>query len=94
MLKSGNVRLFIRQISKIGFFRDQQGFNANYEVISALEFRGSIDHSGESHGHYICDVQDKTTNSWFRTNDNSYPVPIQPDAVTKKAYVVLLKRSN
>ena len=50
--------------------------------------------SGESQGHYVCDVQDRLTTSWFRTNDNAYPVPINQNQVTKKAYVVLLNRSN
>ena len=76
------------------FFRDVQGWEANYKVISAIEFRGSINAAGESQGHYICDIQEKFTQAWFRTNDNSIPVPIQQDEVTRKAYVVLLHRSD
>ena len=76
------------------FFRDFQGMDATYKAVSVLEFRGSINSSGESQGHYICDVQDKSTTSWFRTNDNSFPISINQDQVSKKAYVVLLKRSN
>ena len=68
--------------------------DATYKAVSVLEFRGSINSSGESQGHYICDVQDKSTTSWFRTNDNSFPISINQDQVSKKAYVVLLKRSN
>ena len=74
--------------------RDTHGLDATYKAISAIEFQGTINSSGESQGHYVCDVQDKLTTSWFRTNDNSYPVPINQNQVTKKAYVVLLNRSN
>ena len=65
-----------------------------YEAISVIEFKGSINAFGESHGHYICDLQEAISNSWFRTNDNHYPVPINQDQVTSNAYVILMKRSN
>ena len=78
----------------IHYFRDAQGLEACYNAISVIEFQGSINSSGNSNGHYICDIQEKATNQWFRTNDNSNPVPIQQDQVTKKAYVVLLKRRD
>ena len=76
------------------FLRDFQDVDARYKAVSVLEFLGSINSSGVSQGHYICDVQDKSTTSWFRTNDNSFPVSINEDQVSKKAYVVLLKRLN
>ena len=76
----------------VNHFRDDQGLQACYSAISVIEFQGSISSSGNSQGHYICDIQEKTTNQWFRTNDNRKPVPIQQDQVTKKGYVVLLKR--
>ena len=57
-----------------------------------IEFQGSINSSGQSQGHYICDVQDQWRKCWYRTNDNSIPVQIREDQVTKKAYIVLLKR--
>ena len=59
-----------------------------------LEFRGSINSSGESQGHYICDVQDKTSTSWFRTNDNRIPVPIEPDIVSNLANVILYRKMD
>ena len=46
----------------------------------------------ESRGHYICDVKDKLSNCWFRTNDNCDPVPINVDDVSKYGYVILLKK--
>ena len=71
-----------------------QGYDAIYTPISIVEFRGSINHLGQSQGHYICDVQEQRSKSWFRTNDNCYPVPIHSDQVSKNAYIVLLKRSD
>ena len=65
-----------------------------YKPISIIEFQGRITSSGQSAGHYICDVQEQESNMWFRTNDNNSPFRINPDQVSKKAYVVLLKRSN
>ena len=98
-VSTGNINIrygkFIMRFMMIFFFfRDFQGMDATYKAVSVLEFRGSINSSGESQGHYICDVQDKSTTSWFRTNDNSFPISINQDQVSKKAYVVLLKRSN
>ena len=59
-----------------------------------IEFRGSINSAGQSQGHYVCDVQEQSSKLWFRTNDNSYPLEILEEQVTKQAYVVLLKREN
>ena len=59
-----------------------------------IEFRGSINSAGQSQGHYICDVQEQSSKLWFRTNDNSYPLEILKEQVTKQAYVILLKRED
>ena len=89
------ARLFqiIPTIITLYYFRDMQGHEANYEVISIIEFKGSLNSSGQSQGHYICDVQEQSTTSWFRTNDNCYPIPILLENVSKNAYVILLKRT-
>ena len=71
-----------------------QGCDATYKPISIIEFQGWIGASGQSQGHYISDVQEQTSKAWFRTNDNSFPVPIQSDEVSKKPYVILLSRSD
>ena len=71
-----------------------QGCDATYRPTSIIEFRGQISNSGQSQGHYISDVQEQTSKAWFRTNDNSYPVPIPLDEVSKKPYVILLARSD
>ena len=75
-------------------FRDGYGNTASYDAISIIEFRGSINNSGQSQGHYICDLQEQRSRYWFRTNDNRDPVKINKDEVTKNAYVVLMKRSD
>ena len=74
--------------------RDDNGNSANYRAISLIEFQGTINSAGQSQGHYICDILEQSNKNWFRTNDNSYPEVINPDQVTKKAYVVLLQRSD
>ena len=71
-----------------------RGHEANYQAISIIEFEGSINASGQSHGHYICDVEDQSSKSWYRTNDNYHPIPICLEDVSKQAYVILLKRSD
>ena len=75
-------------------FRDSDEYEAVYKPISIIEFQGRIGSSGQSEGHYICDVQEQKSNIWFRTNDNNSPFAINPDQVSKKAYVILLKRSD
>ena len=50
--------------------------------------------TGESDGHYICDIKEKSTGSWFRTNDNYEPQYIEEVDVTKKAYVILYRKIN
>ena len=57
-----------------------------------VEFRGSLTPTGESYGHYICDIKEKTSSLWFRTNDNQHPVEISTSNVSKNGYVYLYKR--
>ena len=71
-----------------------QGFEAIYDPISIIDFQGSINSSGQSQGHYVCDVQEQTSKLWFRTNDNCYPKQISSAQVSNKAYVILLKKSK
>jgi hypothetical protein len=68
------------------------GHEAEYQAMSIIEFEGSINSSGQSHGHYICDVQDQSSKLWYRTNDNCHPIPIHLEDVSKHAYVILLNR--
>ena len=68
------------------------GFEVWYEALSVIEFKGTLNNDGESQGHYLCDVKDKITNQWFRTNDNRDPISIRPSDVSQNGYVVLYKR--
>ena len=48
--------------------------------------------TGETWGHYTCDVNDVRSNSWFRTNDNKDPLEIHCQDGAICGYVVLYKR--
>ena len=63
-----------------------------YRPISIIEYSGFLTRTGESQGHYTCDVKDAVTNLWFKTNDNCDPIQIEEASVSKDAYVVLFKR--
>ena len=47
----------------------------------------------EGQGHFICDVKHTGSDIWYRTNDNHNPTPVSSNNVTKKAIVILYKRS-
>ena len=73
-------------------FRDAQGYQDWFEAISVIEFAGTLSSSGESAGHYTCDIRESFLKTWFKTNDNSNPIPLSVSDVSKNAYVVLFKR--
>ena len=52
---------------------------ATYETIAVIEFVGNVDSSG----HYKCDVKDKESGHWFRTNDNAIPQIMKKENVSK-----------
>ena len=62
-----------------------------YEAVSIIEFRGSVDATGNSNGHYICDILEQNSKTWFRTNDNAEPLSIEVEDVSKQGYVILYK---
>ena len=72
--------------------RDATGSVSGYEAVAVIEFQGTLSRAGVSQGHYICDIKDKETKLWFRTNDNNDPVQISTSQVSKKANAVLYKR--
>ena len=43
-------------------FRDENGFQKWYEAIAVIEFDGRLSPTGDSAGHYTCDVKEKITN--------------------------------
>ena len=62
--------------------------------MGVIEYRGSVTTSGHSEGHYICDVKDKFTGKWFRTNDNNLPIEISIENVSTCGYVILYKKNH
>ena len=72
--------------------RDWSGMYANFEPIALVEHQGHLSQDGETQGHYICDLEDKETLQWFRTNDNQNPVQIELKSVTQKPVVILYKK--
>ena len=63
-----------------------------FEAIAVVEYKGIISSTGESQGHYTCDIKYPNSQMWYRTNDSSIPFPIQPKNVSKYPYVVLYKK--
>ena len=65
---------------------------SGYEAIGVIEFQETLTRAGVSQGHYICDIKNKETNLWYRTNDNRDPFQIGTSQVSKKASAVLFRR--
>ena len=76
------------------YSRDKQGQDCFYEAIAVIEFLGKLSSTGQSRGHYICDVRHFATEEWYRTNDSTTPSKIHQDEVSKYGYVVLYRRSR
>ena len=66
--------------------------DSHYAPISVVTHYGNLGSDGHSEGHYICDVKNKLSNTWYRTNDSKIPMMISIKDVSKTAYVVLYKR--
>ena len=76
----------------ITFFRDETGSECSYEPIAVIEHQGQMTQDGEGSGHYICDVKQRSTQTWYKTNDNETPIPVSINNVTKSAIVILYKQ--
>ena len=81
--------MFIKNIC-----RDEEGFQDWYEPISVIEYDGRLSPTGESAGHYTCDIKENISKNWYRTNDDCAPLQIRISDVSKYGYVVLLKRAS
>ena len=57
-----------------------------------LEYDGRLSTTGESSGHYTCDIKENVSNMWFKTNDDKIPKQIRDSDVTQFGYVVMYKR--
>ena len=65
---------------------------SQYEPVSIIEYRGRVNAAGQSGGHYICDLKDKKSGMWYRTNDNKDPVQINESKISKSGYVILYRK--
>ena len=73
-------------------FRDTTGEESQFEAVSIIEYQGNVSSLGKSDGHYVCDITDRSTQQWFRTNDNKTPILIESGDVSTFAYVILYRR--
>ena len=72
---------------------DANGTSAKYLPISIIHHRGNV--IGKStEGHFLADVKNNNTNTWFRTSDNDTPVDITEKGLTKMGYIFLYKKSR
>ena len=78
--------------SSICNFRDSLGGTHSFTPIACIEFQGTLSWSGDSRGHYICDVKTHQNKQWLRTNDNDEPKKIDEEQVSNLPYVVLYKK--
>ena len=65
-----------------------------FEAVAVVEYKGAISSTGDSQGHYTCDIKYPHSQLWFRTNDSSIPFPIQLKSVSRYPYVVLYKKCS
>ena len=66
--------------------------NNLFSPIACIEFQGTVSSSGDSKGHYICDIKSETEGTWIRTNDNDEPKAIEETQVSNMPYVVLFRK--
>ena len=74
------------------FIRSVEGNDSWYEPISVVEHLGTLTTSGQSSCHYRCDVLEKKSRQWFRTNDDSNPISIGSQEVSKQGYAILFRK--
>ena len=65
-----------------------------YQAIAVIEYVGTFSRAGFSQGHYICDVKEADSSTWYRTKDEKISIKLDVSEVSKNAYVVLYKRAN
>ena len=73
---------------------DTNGHGSQFEAVAIVEYQGRVRRTGDSAGHYICDIKDRASKKWYRTNDNKIPIPIEVDEVSRFAYVIMYKKIN
>ena len=71
---------------------DESGIAGEFRPIAVIEHPGRLLSTGDTLAYYVCDVQ-TPKRMWFRTNDNSKPIPIFEDKVSKYPAVVLYSKT-
>ena len=72
---------------------DANGKSANFSPLSIIYHIGNVV-GNTTQGHFMADVRNKNTNSWFRTSDNDPPKPITENGLTKMGYIFLYKKTR
>ena len=72
---------------------DANGKSANFSPLSIIYHIGDVV-GNTTQGHFMADVRNKNTNSWFRTSDNDPPKPITENGLTKMGYIFLYKKTR
>ena len=72
---------------------DSNGISAKFVPISIIHHRGNVVGTS-TEGHFLADVKNQNTNSWYRTSDNDHPVDITHSGLTKMGYIFLYKKSR
>ena len=89
-----SIQILSQPNFKIDSYRDNSEETVQFNPVALIEHQGYMSEGGQTQGHYICDLQDKETGLWFRTNDNQKPVPISLNNVTNKPVVILYRKIN
>jgi hypothetical protein len=85
------------EIPKVLEFQLMISSGTGFCTTVAYELSGIVSHFGESthSGHYIAELRDECTGSWYRFNDNVVELMKHPPALTSKAaYMVLYSRKD
>ena len=67
---------------------DNSGNIGYFDPIAVIDHIGSVSPTGDSDGHYLCDIKTKE-GKWMHTDDNRIPIEIRSRKVTKQGTVVL-----
>ena len=84
------VELNMNKISATGDVEvvSKNGIYGTFSPIAVIEHSGEVILSGDTRGHYMCDLKTKD-GQWYHTNDDCLPKKIDRLKVSRKAAVVL-----
>ena len=72
---------------------DRKNYECDFEPVAILEHEGFMNIDGSSFGHYRAEVKSKSK-QWYRTSDDSSPISIREDQITKKGYIFLFRNMD